>query len=76
MVETEVTTEDQVNSHIHVDILEVEAGVLWFVTTVESEWGQYMRVDWDNKIRSLHMAFVQVWAHDLYRYTVLAVVVG
>lgn len=38
MVETEVTTEDQVNSHIHVDILEVEArAVPWFVTRVESE---------------------------------------
>lgn len=73
MVETEVTTEDQVNSHIHVDILGVEAGVvLWFVTMVESEWCRYMRVDWDNKIRNLHKAYVQVWAHR--RYTVLAVV--
>lgn len=38
MVETEVTTEGQVNSHIHVDILEVEVRVLWFVTMVESQW--------------------------------------
>ena len=75
MVGTEVTTEGQVNSHIHVDILEVEAGVLWFVTMVESQWDQYMRVDWDNKIHNLHMACVQVWAHGLCRYTVLAVVV-
>jgi hypothetical protein len=69
MVETEATTEDQVNSYIHEDILEVEAGV------VEPEWGRYMRVDWDNKIHNLHMAYVQVWAHGLHRYTVLAVVV-
>lgn len=34
-----------------------------------------MRVDWDNKVHNLHMAFVQVWAHGLCRYTVLAVVV-
>ena len=68
--------EGQVNSHIHVDILEVEAGVLWFVTPmVESQWDQYMRVDWDNKVHNLYMAFVQVWAHGLCRYTVLAVVV-
>ena len=38
--------------------------VLWFVTMVESS------------IRNLHMAYAQVWAHDLYRYMVLAVVVG
>ena len=38
MVETEVTTEDQMNSHIHVDILEVKAGAVpWFVTKVEPE---------------------------------------
>ena len=75
MVETEVTTEDQVNSYTRVDILEVKAGVvLWFVTMVESEWGQYMRVDWDNKTGNLNIACVQVWAHGLHRYTVLAVV--
>ena len=71
MAETEVTTEDQ---RIHANILEVEAEVvLWFVTMVESDWGRYM---WDNKIRNLYIAYVQVWAHGLHRYTVLAVVVG
>lgn len=36
-----------------------------------------MRVDWDNKIRNLHIAYDQVlWAHGLHRYMVLAVVVG
>ena len=73
--------EDQVDSHIHVDMLEVEEGiVLRFLTVVVSEWSRYhdMRVDWDYKIcnTNLHMAYVQVWAHDLYRCTVLAVVVG
>ena len=38
MVEMKVTIEDQVDSHIHGDILEVEGVVLWFVTMVESEY--------------------------------------
>lgn len=33
-----------------------------------------MRVDCDNKIRNLHIAYVQVWAHGLHRYMVPAVV--
>jgi hypothetical protein len=56
-----------------VNILEVKAEVvLWFVTMVESAWGLYMQVDWDSRMCNLYMEYVQVWAHDWYRYRELA----